>query len=219
MVKVAASLLAADYLHIGDELSRISEAGADWLHGDVRDGSFVPSITFGTDMLRATASITASAKKLPCDVHLMIEAPERHIEAFAEAGAAVITVHAEATRHLSRLLRAIRSCGCLAGVALNPASSPDFIRSVMGEFDLALIMTVNPGLGGQQLMPLAATKIQVIKDMLAGAGVSAELEVDGGVNEINAHALIDSGATVLVAGTALFGARDPVRFINGVKRI
>jgi len=214
MVKVAASLLAADYLNIGDEINRIAGAGADWLHFDVMDGSFVPNISFGTDMLKAAAS----TKRLPCDVHLMIESPERHIEAFAEAGAAVITVHAEATRHLSRLLRVIRSCGCLAGAALNPASSPELIRYVMGEFDLALIMTVNPGLGGQKLMPLAVKKINIISCMLAEADITAELEVDGGVNAVNARALIDSGATILVAGTALFGAKDPAGFINGVKR-
>ena len=214
MVKVAASLLAADYLNIGDEINRIAHAGADWLHFDVMDGSFVPNISFGTDMLKAAIA----TGRLPCDVHLMIEAPERHIEAFAEAGAAVITVHTEATRHLSRLLRAIRSCGCLAGVALNPASSPELIRYVMCEFDLALVMTVNPGLGGQELMPLAAEKINIISGMLAEAHINAELEVDGGVNEDNAHALINNGATVLVAGTALFGARDPAGFINGVKR-
>jgi ribulose-phosphate 3-epimerase len=214
MAKIAASLLAADYMNLGEEINRMAVAGADWLHFDVMDGSFVPNITFGTDMLRAAAA----AGRLPCDVHLMIEAPERHIEAFAEAGAAVITVHAEATRHLSRLLRMIRSCGCLAGVALNPASSHELIRYAVGEFDLALVMTVNPGLGGQKLLPITVEKLRTIADMLREAGVDAELEVDGGVNEVNARSLIDSGATVLVAGTALFGAEDPAAIVKNMKK-
>ncbi len=212
MLKVAPSLLAADFLRIGDEIRRMKEAGADWLHYDVMDGAFVPNISFGQGILKA-----ASADLLPCDVHLMIERPERYIEEFAAAGAKVITVHAEATNHLNRVLHQIRDCGCLAGVALNPATSPDCLRYVLGDFDLALVMTVNPGFGGQKMVMSAVEKIAEIDAMLKKEGVQAEIEVDGGVNEKNASLLIEKGATVLVAGSALFRAPDAAVFIRSVK--
>lgn len=213
MLKVAPSLLAADFLRIGDEIRRMKEAGADWLHYDVMDGAFVPNISFGQGILKAAAS----ADLLPCDVHLMIERPERYIEEFAAAGAKVITVHAEATNHLNRVLHQIRDCGCLAGVALNPATSPDCLRYVLGDFDLALVMTVNPGFGGQKMVMSAVEKIAEIDAMLKKEGVQAEIEVDGGVNEKNASLLIEKGATVLVAGSALFRAPDAAVFIRSVK--
>ena len=213
MLKVAPSLLAADFLRIGDEIRRMKEAGADWLHYDVMDGAFVPNISFGQGILKAAAG----ADLLPCDVHLMIERPERYIEEFAAAGAKVITVHAEATNHLNRVLHQIRDCGCLAGVALNPATSPECLRYVLGDFDLALVMTVNPGFGGQKMVMSAVEKIAEIDAMLRKAGVQAEIEVDGGVNEKNAPLLIEKGATVLVAGSALFHAPDAAAFIRSVK--
>lgn len=213
MLKVAPSLLAADFLRIGDEIRRMKEAGADWLHYDVMDGAFVPNISFGQGILKAAAD----AELLPCDVHLMIERPERYIEEFAAAGAKVITVHAEATNHLNRVLHQIRDCGCLAGVALNPATSPECLRYVLGDFDLALVMTVNPGFGGQKMVMSAVEKIAEIDAMLKSAGVQAEIEVDGGVNEKNAPLLIEKGATVLVAGSALFHAPDAAAFIRSVK--
>ena len=213
MLKVAPSLLAADFLRIGDEIRRMKEAGADWLHYDVMDGAFVPNISFGQGILKAAAG----AELLPFDVHLMIERPERYIEEFAAAGAKVITVHAEATNHLNRVLHQIRDCGCLAGVALNPATSPECLRYVLGDFDLALVMTVNPGFGGQKMVMSAVEKIAEIDAMLKRAGVQAEIEVDGGVNEKNAPLLIGKGATVLVAGSALFHAPDAAAFIRSVK--
>lgn len=213
MLKVAPSLLAADFLRIGDEIRRMKEAGADWLHYDVMDGAFVPNISFGQGILK----VAAGAELLPCDVHLMIERPERYIEEFAAAGAKVITVHAEATNHLNRVLHQIRDCGCLAGVALNPATSPECLRYVLGDFDLALVMTVNPGFGGQKMVMSAVEKIAEIDAMLRKAGVQAEIEVDGGVNEKNAPLLIEKGATVLVAGSALFHAPDAAAFIRSVK--
>ena len=158
-------------------------------------------------------------KLLPCDVHLMIEHPEKYIEMFAEAGAKVITVHAEATHHLHRLLHQIRDCGCLAGVSLNPATSPDCLRYVLGDFDLALVMTVNPGFGGQKLIPAAVEKIAEIDKMLKEAGVQAEIEVDGGVNEAIAPKLVEKGATVLVAGSALYGAKDAAAFVSNIKKL
>ena len=214
MVKIAPSLLAANYLKIGDEIARMRDAGADWLHFDVMDGMFVPNISFGQGILKAAAG----ANLLPCDAHLMIEKPERYVEEFAAAGARVITVHAEATNHLNRVLHQIRDCGCLAGVALNPATSPECLRYVMGDFDLALVMTVNPGFGGQKMIASAIEKIAEIDGMLKEAGVSAEIEVDGGVNESNAPLLISKGATVLVAGSALYHASDAAAFIRNVKK-
>ncbi len=215
MIKVAPSLLAANFLNIGSEVQRMYDAGADWLHYDVMDGSFVPNISFGQGILKAVSGMNL----LPCDVHLMIDHPEQYIESFAKAGAKVITVHAEATRHLNRLLHQIRECGCLAGVSLNPATSPECLRYVMGDFDLALVMTVNPGFGGQKLIPSAVEKIAEINRMLKEAGVHAEIEVDGGVNEAIAPKLIEKGATVLVAGSALYGAKDAAAFIRNVKKL
>ncbi|MBO4885704.1 MAG: ribulose-phosphate 3-epimerase [Clostridia bacterium] len=214
MVKIAPSLLAANYLTIGDEIARMRDAGADWLHFDVMDGMFVPNISFGPGLLKAAAG----SGLLPCDAHLMIEKPERYVEEFAAAGARVITVHAEATNHLNRVLHQIRDCGCLAGVALNPATSPECLRYVLGDFDLALVMTVNPGFGGQKMISSAVEKIAEIDGMLRQAGVTAEIEVDGGVNENNAPALIAKGATVLVAGSALYHAADAAAFIRNVKK-
>lgn len=215
MIKVAPSLLAADFLTMGSEIKKMYDAGVDWMHFDVMDGAFVPNLSFGPSILKAVSGM----KLLPCDVHLMIERPEQYVETFAEAGARVITVHAEATRHLNRLLHQIHDCGCLAGVALNPATSPECLRYVMGDFDLALVMTVNPGFGGQKLIPSAVEKISEINLMLKEAGVQAEIEVDGGVNEAIAPKLVEKGATVLVAGSALYGAKDASAFVRNVKAL
>ncbi len=212
-IKVAPSLLAADFLHIGREIERMRDAGADWLHFDVMDGAFVPNITFGQCVLKAAAG----SGLLPCDAHLMIERPERYIEDFAKAGAKVITVHAEATCHLDRVLARIRECGCLAGVALNPATSPECLRYMLDKLDLALVMTVNPGFGGQKMIMAAVEKVREIDEMKRRAGLSFEIEVDGGVNEQTAPLLIERGATVLVAGSALYGAPDAKAFVQRVK--
>ena len=213
MIKVAPSLLAADYLRLGDEIRRMAEAGADWLHFDVMDGSFVPNITFGSDMARR-----AEACGLPVDAHLMVVNPEKHIDAFAKAGVKVITVHAEAVNHLHRVLQQIRTAGCLAGVALNPATSPECLRYVLGDFDLALVMTVNPGFGGQKLIPACIDKVSEVRGMLNRAGIKAIVEVDGGVNLETAPRLVAAGADMLVAGSALYGAADAKAFIETVKR-
>ena len=212
MIKVAPSLLAADYLRIGADIRRMAEAGADYLHFDVMDGSFVPNISFGPELARQAATCG-----LPVDAHLMIVNPEKYIDAFAEAGARIITVHAAAATHLHRLLQQIRDAGCLAGVALNPATSPECLRYVLGDFDLALVMTVNPGYGGQKLIPACYGKVTEVRGMLDSAGVNAIVEVDGGVNLETAPRLVAAGADMLVAGSALFAAEDAGGFVRRVK--
>ncbi len=212
MIKVAPSLLAANYLCLGEEIRRMAEAGADWLHYDVMDGSFVPNISFGPELCRQAAGCG-----LPVDAHLMVVNPEKHVADYARAGAKLITVHAEAATHLHRLLQQIRDMGCKAGVALNPATSPECLRYVLGDFDLVLVMTVNPGFGGQKLIPACVRKVADVRRMLAEAGCEAIVEVDGGVNLETAPTLTRAGADMLVTGSALFGAADPRAFIERVK--
>jgi len=215
MIKVAPSLLAADFLKIGDEIQRMKDAGADYLHYDVMDGRFVPNITFGMGILKAAKKIG-----MPLDAHLMIVEPEKYIDEFAAAGAEIITVHAEATNHLHRAIQMIHAAGCKAGVALNPSTSPACLEYVLNDIDLALVMTVNPGFGNQKLIPKAKDKINVVRKMLTDAGnTEAYVEVDGGVNTQNAPEIAARGANLLVAGSALYGASDAKAFVDAIHLI
>lgn len=213
MIKVAPSMLAADYLHLDSEIDKVVASGADVLHYDVMDGTFVPGITFGQGILKMI-----SKKPIPMDVHLMIANPIKHVREFAEAGARYITVHQEAANfELKDTLRAIREAGCLVGVSVKPFTSVDAIADVLGEVDLILIMTVEPGKGGQKLIPFTVDKVRQVREMCRQAGVNPVIEVDGGVNLETAHLVTEAGAQMLVAGSAFFKAKDPAEFVKALK--
>jgi ribulose-phosphate 3-epimerase len=203
-VRVAPSILSADLGRLADEIADVERAGADWIHVDVMDGRFVPNITLGPVVVRAARAAT----RLPLDVHLMIVEPERYLEAFAEAGADVISVHVEACVHLQRTLAEIRRLGKRAGVVLNPHTPESSVSYVLGDVDLVLVMSVNPGFGGQSFLPAVLPKIAALRAMIDARGLEIDLEVDGGVAPETAKRVVDAGARVLVAGSAVFGHGD-----------
>jgi len=200
--RVSPSILSADFGRLADEVRAAEEAGADWIHVDVMDGRFVPNITIGPVVVSAVRAATS----LPLDVHLMIVEPERYVDDFAKAGADIISVHVEASPHLHRTIQHIRSLGKKAGVVLNPHTSEESIRHVIGDVDLVLVMSVNPGFGGQSFIPGALDKLRALRTMIDRSGRDVVLEVDGGVAPGGvAHAVVDAGARMLVAGSAVFG--------------
>jgi ribulose-phosphate 3-epimerase len=212
-VRIAPSILAADFAALGDAARQMEAAGADQLHVDVMDGHFVPNLTIGPAIVAALKRST----RLPLDVHLMIEEPDRYLESFIEAGAAMVTVHVEVAPHLHRTLHAIRQLGAAAGVALNPSTPVEQIRDVVGDLDLVLIMSVNPGFGGQSFIPHSLQKVAAARRLLASHGSRAALSVDGGVDLSNAAALAREGASTLVAGTSVFGAADPTAAVKALR--
>ena len=199
-VKISPSILSADFARLGEEVTAICQAGCDYVHVDVMDGHFVPNITIGPDIV---AALKPYASK-PLDVHLMISPVDSYIQAFADAGAEIITFHPEAGPHPHRTVQAIKNAGCRAGISLNPATPIAAIEELMGEIDLVLVMSVNPGFGGQKFIPSQLEKIRRLREMITATGRTIELEVDGGVNRETAAAVIAAGADVLVAGTATF---------------
>ena len=203
-IKLSPSILAADFSRLGDEIRRLESAGADMIHIDVMDGNFVPNITVGPPIIKCLRGLTT----LPFDVHLMISDPDRHLEAFADAGSDVLTVHAECCAHLARTVDRIRALGMKPAVALNPHTPVEFLRWVFDSLEMVLVMTVNPGFGGQVLIDGMYAKIQTVRALAVDAGLPLDIEVDGGVNATNVGKLILSGANVIVAGSAVFGARD-----------
>ncbi len=211
MIKIATSILSANFAAMGDAVRCLKEQGADWIHFDVMDGNFVPNITFGPDMCKALRPLT----DLPIDVHLMVEHPSDWIEPFRKAGADILTIHVESSeRHLHRALQAIHAAGMQAGVVLNPATPISACMHLLPECDLVLLMSVNPGFGGQSFIPETLSKIRQLRAEIGMRNLNTLIEVDGGVNPITAKQCIEAGADVLVAGSAVFKAPDPTEMIR-----
>lgn len=215
MAIIAPSLLSANFLKLAQDCEMINNSKADWFHLDVMDGRFVPNISFGpmiVDFIRGTT-------KKVCDVHLMIEEPEKYAEAFKKAGADILTVHYEACRHLHRNIQQIKSLGMKAGVAINPHTPADVLKDILRDIDLVCMMSVNPGFGGQSFIPHTIYKIKLLKEMINEQLLDVKIEVDGGVTLENAKSIIEAGADVLVAGNTVFKSENPVATIDALKKI
>lgn len=215
MIKLAPSLLSANFARLEDEIKKVERGGADWLHIDVMDGHFVPNITIGPPVIRSIRKVSA----LPLDVHLMIENADYYLEDFAAAGADIITVHWEACTHIHRTVSRIKELGKKAGISLNPATPADMLKNMLGEVDLVLVMSVNPGFGGQRFIPTALEKIEYISRLKEEGGYGFEIEVDGGVTADNAEMLVRAGATVLVAGSSVYDTPSTELSVRRLKQI
>jgi ribulose-phosphate 3-epimerase len=214
MKYIAPSILSADFARLGDEVKSVEAAGADWIHADVMDGHFVPNITFGPLIVEAVRRVTS----LPIDVHLMIEKPDDYITAFAKAGATYISVQVESGVHLNRSIQLIRQCGAKPGVVLNPSTPLQAVDWILEYVDYVLIMSVNPGFGGQEFIPNSLDKIKELRRMIQTRKLSTLIEIDGGVNENTISAVADAGTDIFVAGSAIFGSRDYKETISGFRK-
>jgi len=212
-VLLAPSILSADFAALGEAVAMVQRGGADLIHVDVMDGHFVPNITIGVPVVKSLRRIA----KVPLDVHLMIEHPDRYIEAFAEAGAAMISVHVEVLPHLHRTVHAIKALGVKAGVVLNPATPIAALQEIAGDLDFVLVMSVNPGFGGQTFIPRSEAKVRNVRAMLDAAGNDALVEIDGGIDLRNIARVVAAGARMIVAGSAVFNAPDPERAVRELK--
>jgi ribulose-phosphate 3-epimerase len=206
-IKLAPSILAADFARLGEQVREVEQAGADWIHVDVMDGRFVPNISIGVPVVKSLRRVT----KLPLDVHLMIVEPDRYLAAFAQAGADRLTVHVEASPHLHRTVEHIHELGLKAGVALNPATPINALEEILANIDLVLVMTVNPGFGGQRFIEASLDKLHRVRSLIDATGAAVELEVDGGINVETAGDVVAAGATVLVTGSAVYRGSQSIR--------
>lgn len=213
MVQIAPSILAADFAHLADEVARVEAAGAHLLHVDVMDGHFVPNLTIGPPVIKALHAVT----RLPLDVHLMVQEPDALLPAFIDAGSANLSVHVEACRHLHRTIQTIKEAGIKASVVLNPASPISLLHDILPELHMVLLMSVNPGFGGQQFIPATLDKIRALKQEITERHLSVQIEVDGGINAATAPLVREAGAEVLVAGTAVFGKADYAQAIRALQ--
>jgi ribulose-phosphate 3-epimerase len=204
VIKIAPSLLSANFAYLADEIKKVEAAGADLLHLDIMDGHFVPNLTFGPPVIAALRQVT----KLPFDVHLMVTNPQDLIEPFIRAGADILTIHTEAAPHLHRLIQTIKSSGIRAAVALNPATPLTAVEEILIDIDMVLIMSVNPGFGGQQFIPASIKKINHLHQMIESQNLKVDIQVDGGINKTTARLVTAAGANILVAGSAVYGASD-----------